>query len=148
VPNQRPRSSFLRPLTLCLLLGLLPGLLLAPLLVRGYAALQWTCYLSDRNADAPRPGDARSAGRWAAAVVDDLAPLPAARLAARLALDLGRRLQIKDAAASRALVVQVRQALERAEASPFRGYGLRALREEAWQIENSRQLDPDPSQTP
>ena len=110
-------------------------------MVEGYLALQWTRHLVERNAQAPRVADARPVGRWAARAVDLLAPHPSAWEAARLALDYGRKLQPKDAAAARALLASVREALERAEASPLRRHGLGSLREEVWQAENSLLLD-------
>jgi hypothetical protein len=87
--------------------------------------------------------DARPSGRWAARAVDGLAPLPPAWEAARLALELGRRLQPKDGAAARALLAQVREALERAESSPWRRLGMGGLKGEVLQAENSLLVGPD-----
>ena len=126
---------------LVLLVVLCAGLGLGPRVVAGYHALQWTRHLVERNAQAPRVADARPVGRWAVRTVDLLAPHPAAWEAARLALDYGRKLQPKDAAAARAVLASVREALERAEASSFRRQGLGSLREEVWQAENSLLLD-------
>ena len=127
--------------SLVLLVVLCAGLGLGPRVAEGYLALQWTRHLVERNAQTPRVADARPVGRWAAQAVDLLAPHPAAWEAARLALDYGRKLQPKDAAAARALLASVREALERAEASWLRRYGLGSLREEVWQAENSLLLD-------
>ncbi|HEY5906950.1 MAG TPA: hypothetical protein VIZ31_02845 [Vicinamibacteria bacterium] len=118
------------------------ALALAPGMVDGFHALQWIRHFSARNAPAPRVLDARPAGRWAARAVDGLAPLPQAWEAARLGLELGRRMQAKDGAAARALLSQVREALERAEASRLRSLGLGSLREEVWQAENSLTMAP------
>jgi hypothetical protein len=75
--------------------------------------------------------------------VDGLAPLPQAWEAGRLALDFGRRLQPKDGAAARALLSQVREALERAESSRWRRIGLDRLKDDVWQAENSLMVGPD-----
>lgn len=139
--QKRPAASRQGPLALFLLVVLCAGLASAPRLVQGYLALQWTRHLVARNQAAPRIADARPTGRWAARAVDGLCPLPQAREAARLALDLARRLRPKDAAAARALVTPVREALERAESSWVGGYGLGTLREEAWQVENTLLID-------
>jgi hypothetical protein len=113
-----------------------------PRLVDGWLALQWTRHLAERNASAPRVLDARPAGRWAARAVDGLAPLPGAWEAARLGLDLGRRLQPKDAAAARALLAAVRESLDRAADSRWRRVGMGDLRAEVWQAENSLLVAP------
>ena len=126
-----------------MLVVLCAALASAPRLVRGYLALQWTRHLVARNETAPRVVDARPAGRWAARAVDGLCPLPQAWEASRLALDFARRLRPKDAAAARALVTPVREALERAESSWLGAYGLGTLREEAWQVENTLLIDTD-----
>ena len=128
-------------MALVLLLGLCAGLALGPRIVRGYLALQWIRHLAARNESAPRVLDARPAGRWAARAVDGLCPLPQAWEAARLALDFARKLRPKDAAAARAVVTPVREALERAESSWIGAYGLGTLREEAWQVENTLLID-------
>ena len=143
VTQKRPGASPLRSLAIACLLVLCAGLAFAPRLVEGTLALQWTRHLVARNVVAPRVQDTRPVGRWAARTVDDLAPLPQAWEAARLALELAQRLRPKDAAAARALVTPVREALQRAEASAVRGYGLGSLGAEAWQVENTLALDPD-----
>ena len=145
---RRPALSRLRIVAVVLLIVVCPVLAFAPRVVEGYLALQWTRHLVARNAAAPRIADARLVGRWASRAVDGLAPLPQAWEAARLALDFARRLRLKDAAAARALVTPVREALERAEGSLVRGHGLGTLREEAWQVENSLLLDPDAGARP
>ncbi len=141
--QRRPAPSRLRTVAAFLLIALCAVLAFAPRLIEGYLALQWTRHLVARNAVAPLVLDARPAGRWAARAVDALAPLPQAWEAARLALEFARRLRPKDAAAARALVTPVREALERAEGSVVRGYGLGSLREEAWQVENTLLIDTD-----
>jgi hypothetical protein len=80
-------------------------------------------------------------GRHASQAVDLLAPLPSAWEAARLALDFARNLKPKDAAAARATLTPVREALQRAEGSWLRRLGLGGLREEVWQAENSLLID-------
>jgi len=125
-------------LLLCVALALGPGI------VDGLLAARWTRHLAERNAVTPRVVDARPAGRWAARAVDGLAPLPLAWETARLALQLGQRLQPKDGAAARALLSQVREALDRAQASPWRRLGLGTLRDEVWQAENSLAMAPGP----
>ena len=87
--------------------------------------------------------DARPTGRWAARAIDGLCPLPAGLGSRASRPRLGRRLRPKDAAAARALVTPVREALERAESSWVGGYGLGTLREEAWQVENTLLIDTD-----
>ena len=141
--QRRPYASRLRYAALVLLVVLCAGLALAPRFVRGYLALQWTRHLVARNETAPRVGDARPTGRWAAQAIDGLCPLPQAWESARLVLDFARRLRPKDAAAARALVTPVRLALERAESSWVGGYGMGSLREEAWQVENTLLIDTD-----
>jgi hypothetical protein len=126
---------------LLLLVG--AGLALAPRVVDGLAALDWTRHLSGRNLGTPRVLDARATGRWAARAIDALAPLPQAGEAAQLALDYGRRLQAKDPAAARGLATPVREALERAVASRLRGFGLDALAEEARQLEAGPRAEPE-----
>jgi hypothetical protein len=143
-----PAGSRPRSLVVASLVVLCAGLAWAPRLVDGYLALQWTRHLAARSAGTPRVQDARPQGRWAARTVDDLAPLPQAWEAARLALEVARRLRLKDAAAARALVTPVREALERAERSAVRGYGLGTLREEATEVENTLLPDPDPGVQP
>jgi hypothetical protein len=140
VPARR-RSFRSSSVLLIFLVALCVGLGLGPRVVAGYHALQWTRHLVERNAQAPRVADARLVGRWAVLTVDLLAPHPAAWEAARLALDYGRKLQPKDAAAARAVLASVREALERTETSSFRRHGLGSLREEVWQAENSLLLD-------
>ena len=141
--QKRPAASRLRYVAAFVLALLCAGLALGPRLVRGYLALQWTRHLVARNETAPRVADARPAGRWAARAVEGLCPLPQASEAARHALDFARRLRPKDAAAARALVTPVREALERAESSWLGAYGLGTLREEAWQVENTLLIDTD-----
>jgi hypothetical protein len=137
------RGTSPRTLAGGLLLALVcAGLAAAPAFVDGYLALQWTRHLSARNVPSPRVADARPAGRWAARAIDGLAPLPQAWEAARLALDLGRRMQAKDGQAARALLGQVREALERAESSRFRSLGLGGLRAEVAQAEDSLLVAP------
>jgi hypothetical protein len=132
-----------------LVLGLVcAGLAIAPRVVRGYLALQWTRHLTARNALAPRVADARLSGRWAARAVDGLAPLPQAWEAARHVLDYSQRLRLKDAAAARAALTPAREALERAEASRWRRFGLGDLRERLWLAENAEVLDPDAGSEP
>jgi hypothetical protein len=141
--QKRPAASRPSRLAVAGLIVLCAGLAFAPRLVDGYLALQWTRHLVARNAIAPHVQDARSAGRWAARTVDDLAPLPQAWEAARLALELAQKLQPRDAAAARALVTPVREALERVESSTVRGFGVGTLREEASRVENTPLHDPE-----
>jgi len=120
------------------------GLWAGPGFVDGLLAARWTQHLAERNAVTPRVADARPAGRWAARAVDGLAPLPLAWETARLALQMGQRMQPKDGAAARALLSQVRESLDRAQASPWRRLGLGTLRDEVWQAENSLAMAPGP----
>jgi hypothetical protein len=141
--TRRPGFPLGRALAAFVLLSIGAGLALAPRLVDGYLALQWTRHLTVRNVEAPRLADARPAGRWAARAVDGLAPLPQAWEAARLALEYSKKMRLRDASAARAILSPVREALERAEASRFRGFGLGELRETVAQAENSELvLDP------
>ena len=140
----RRRTFSPAALTAILLLGLVcAGLALAPRVVDGYLALQWTRHLVGRSANAPRVGDARITGRWAARAVDGLAPLPQAWEASRLVLDFSRRVALKDAAAARAALTPAREALSRMEASRWRGLGLGDLRERLERAESGQSPDPD-----
>ena len=141
--TRRPSGKALPALALVILGASCVLLAEVPRLVDGYLALQWTRHFAARNDQEPRALDARPAGRWTARAVDGLAPLPQAWEAARLAMGFARRLQVKDAAAARALLAPVREAVERAEASWWRHFGAGELREEIWQLENSYGLDPD-----
>lgn len=146
--KRKPASSRARALAVAILVVLCIGLAAAPRIIQGYLALQWTRYLVARNETTPRALEARTTGRWAARAVDGLRPLPQAWEAARLALAFARRLRPKDAAATRALVTPVREALERAESSWLGAYGVGTLREEAWQVENTLLADPDAGAQP
>lgn len=140
---RRPSRSPFLVLALGLVLLACAALATGPRMVDGWTALQWTRHLCARNAPTPRVTDARPAGRWAARAVDGLAPLPQAWEAARLALDFARHLQPKDSAAARALLSQVRESLERVEASPWRRIGMDRLKDEVSQAENSLMVGPD-----
>jgi hypothetical protein len=129
VATRRSSPSPLLAIALVLLALACAGLAFGPRLVDGYLALQWTRHYVGRNLAAPRVADARPTGRSAARAVDGLAPLPQAWEAARLALEYGERLKLKDAAAARAVLTPVRVAVERAVASRLRGLGLGELRE-------------------
>lgn len=105
--------------------------LLAPRLADGYAALQWTQhYAQGLGRESPQER-LRQCGRQAARAIDRLAPLPQAARAARLGLDLARRLRAERSVEARALCVVVHEALERQRASAWRGWGLAALADEA-----------------
>lgn len=109
--------------------------LLAAPLADAYAALQWTRHYAAGFGDERPHERVRQAGRWAARAIDGLAPLPAAREAASLALQTGRQFERERPVAARALYAGVRAALERQRASTWRGYGLAALCLEARELE-------------
>ncbi|MBI3932832.1 MAG: hypothetical protein HY317_05405 [Acidobacteria bacterium] len=111
------------------------GLVLGPRLVDGGSALAWVRYHAARGRAVLPEGDAPRAGRWTARAVDLLAPLPQAREAARLGLDLGRSLEAESPKGALAVYTPVREALDRACASPVRGIGLGALAGEARALE-------------
>lgn len=104
----------------------------------GLGAFQWTRYYATRGIAGRRAAEqAERAGRFAARAVEDLAPLPLAVDAARLALDLGRGLEPRDPAAAVALCSGLRPALEGVRASRLRGIGLGSLADEARSLEES-----------
>ena len=115
---------------------------LGPRAVRGYSALQWTRYHARQPPDAFGPS-ARGAARWAVVVIRELAPLPWAAEASRLALDVGAKHEIANPSASLALYEQVRRALDVAVDSRWRGLGLESLREEATRRERDLRARPD-----
>jgi hypothetical protein len=69
--------------------------------------------------------------------VDLTAPFPWAAEAARLALDSGRAIQASNPAAAATLFAGVRGALDRATASPLRGFGLRKAADEARSLDDA-----------
>ncbi len=117
-------------------------LFLAPRLLDGHAAMQWTRYHAERATAGRSVEHAREAGRAAVAALDLLAPLPWGAEAARVALDLGRRLSSRDSSAALAVVGEVRGGLEQIRASRFRGFGLGSLADEARELEEQAAESP------
>ncbi len=108
------------------------GLLLAPRVLEGRAALLWTTWHAARATGAARPAEhVRLAGHWAARTVDASAPLPWAADAASLALGLGQAVEDKERVAALVAYTEVRAALDRVRATRWRGVGLGALAAEA-----------------
>lgn len=104
--------------------------LAAPRLVAGYGGLQTTRFHAGR-VSGPHPGEhARKAAHAAARVVDQVAPLPWARAAARLALDAAATLEARNRPSAIAAYGELGAALDRATSSSVRGIGLDALADE------------------
>jgi hypothetical protein len=101
-------------------------------LVDGYTAYQWTCYHAAQPATAAQ---VRKTARWAARVVERLAPLPLASDAAKLALQSARTIEPRNREAAVAAYAQVRGVLDAAAASKVRGLGLGSLAAEAARLE-------------
>jgi hypothetical protein len=124
-----------------LLVLLVIGLGVAPRLIGGRSALEWTRHHAARGAVERQPGaDLRGAGRWAARTIELLAPLPPAGEAARLALALGDSAGARDPQATLALCVEVRGAIDRVGATAWRDLTLRDERETARRCESEARL--------
>jgi len=142
-------------LLLVLVIG--AALVFGPRSMDGMAALAWVRHFVEQG-PAPRGAgeQAQKAGRFAARAIDRTAPLPMARTAARLALDLGRNIEPADPAAALVLYTRVREALGRARGSRVRGFGLEGLASEAATLEQQARVralqgsatPPDSSKTP
>jgi hypothetical protein len=112
------------------------ALLLAPRLLEGLAALEWTRHHASPGSSLRPAEQARQASRSAVLALDRLAPLPWGAEAARLALEVGRRLPGRDRTAALGLAHELRVTIERLRGSRLRGAGLRDLLEEARELED------------
>jgi hypothetical protein len=105
-------------------------------LIDGMAAREWARYYAELGV---RPGhsteEARRAGVNAARAVERVAPLPFAAEATEAVLALGRELQRSDPRATLAACGPTLQAVERAEATGWRGFGLHAAADELRALE-------------
>jgi hypothetical protein len=138
--RRRRRLRLRRLLPEALLLLAIGALLPQPRLVTGGAALEWTRYHARRvGGPGSDPIHLREGGRWAAQVIDTLAPLPGAAEAAGLAVGLGRTADPRQREAALALCTEVRGALDRM-VGRWRGLGLGGVREEARLCEEERRL--------
>ena len=129
-----PRSGpFWRADLLLVVIGFCAALVV-PRWIDGQAALEWTRYHAQVASVAQGRGARRAAeqtGHAAARAIERAAPLPLARQAARLALDVGRGLEPTDPQAASAIYGEVEAALRRVSGSPIRGWGLDKLWAEA-----------------
>ena len=100
------------------------AVIVAPRLTEGYGALQWVRFHSRLVGAFHGADHARRAGHSAARVVDLVAPLPWAREASGLALEAAQSLGARNAASAAAVYLEVRGALDRAQSSSVRGYGI------------------------
>jgi hypothetical protein len=136
--------NLVRSLRSSLVLAAAFGLLLliavvVPRAMDGYSALQWTRFHAARVGSGSRTAadHARRAGESAARAVDLTAPFPWAAEAARLALDSGRAIQASNPAVAATLFAGVRAALDRATASPLRGFGMWKAADEARSLDDA-----------
>jgi len=105
--------------------------------IEGETALQWTRFHALRGVAGEKPeASAREAARHAAMALERLAPLPAGAEAARLALALGRELEVSNRAAALGLYSEVGSAIEGVQAWPLRGLGLAGLESRARILES------------
>jgi hypothetical protein len=117
---------------------LVVSLLVAPRVLEARWALDWTAWHAGRASNDSRPAEhVRQAGQWAARTVDAAAPLPWAADAASLALRLAQSHEDKERVASLVAYTEVRAALDRARATPWRGLGLGRLAAEARELEEA-----------
>src|SRR5687767_2575667 len=98
---KRERSSIRSTLILFVLAAAIG--VLAPRLMRGHAALQWTRHHVSLPADASGQ-NAREAARWASETLRAVAPLPWGARACRLALDFAATQEATNPAAALAAV--------------------------------------------
>jgi hypothetical protein len=126
MPPRRP-STLRRDLLLLLLaVGLSWG---GPRAIRSQAALQWVRYYAAQPPD-PSGHVAQEGARWATTTMDLCAPLPWAGTAARLALDLGARVETTSPRAALRLYGTIRATLASLQETRWRGLGLSGLAEE------------------
>ena len=105
--------------------------------MEGNAALQWTRFHALRGGAGEKPeASAREAARHAAVALERLAPLPAGAEAARLALALGREIEVSNREAALGLYSEVASAIAAVRASPLRGLALERLESRARILES------------
>ena len=105
--------------------------------IEGSVALQWTRFHALRGVAGEKPeASAREAAQHAAVALERLAPLPAGAEAARLALALGRELEVSNREAALGLYSEVASAIEAVRGWPLRGLGLTGLESKARILES------------
>jgi hypothetical protein len=132
------RSGWLVPLLLTILVA--GPLLVAPPLVRGFAADAWVKHYAEMvSLPRPRRVTARALVEKVDLAVQNLAPLPQASAAAIRALDIGQRVEQQDLDGEAALVIYrgVRASCNRVRDRLFSGAGFAVIEARAAALEAS-----------